>query len=85
MSKAGSFTRQFAAALAGVAIALATTVATATGANAATECTNEQPYPDAPRRICTGYGQSCPTWRCAYPPGTPGKWDINGHYTPKKG
>jgi len=48
-------------------------------------CTFEQPYPDSGLSVCTGYGQTCPRWICAYPPGTPGKWDVNGRYEPKVG
>ncbi|GEM_PF-1540431 len=49
------------------------------------ECTSSQPYPNSPNDICTGYGQTCAKWMCKYPPGTEGKWDINGHYTPCMG
>lgn len=48
-------------------------------------CSNEQPYPDTGWDVCTGYGQTCPHWICAYPPGTPGRWDVNGRYEPKVG
>jgi len=49
------------------------------------QCTSEQPYPDSPFNICTGYGTACPRRICAYEPGTPGQFDINGDYTPKMG
>lgn len=49
------------------------------------QCSFEQPYPDSPYNICTGYGTFCPARVCAYEPGTPGRFDINGDYEPKVG
>lgn len=54
-------------------------------ASAAPECTFSQPYPSNPDRICTDYGRSCNSRICAHPPGTPGRWGTDGHYTPKIG
>ena len=53
-------------------------------------CSFENPYPSSPFNVCTavgpgGVGSECAAWRCAYPPGTPGKWDVNGNYKAKKG
>ena len=53
-------------------------------------CTPENPYPSGVYNVCTtvgpgGIGSECAAWRCAYPPGTPGKWDVNGNYKPKTG
>lgn len=48
-------------------------------------CTNEQPYPSNGWSVCTGYGQQCARVVCAYPPGTPGHWDVNGRYEPRMG
>lgn len=73
---------RIAGAAAAVVLAAGVTAAVAPPANAALECTNQQPYPDSPLSICTGYGQSCARSICAYPPGTPGKWGTDGHYTP---
>ncbi len=58
------------------------TIAFAPEAVSGPECTNQQPYPNSPLRICTGYGQSCSRSICSYPPGTPGRWGTDGHYTP---
>lgn len=49
------------------------------------QCTFEQPYPNSPYNICTGYGTFCPRSVCAYEPGTPGRFDINGDYEPRMG
>lgn len=73
---------RIAGAAAAVVLAAGVTAAVAPPATAALECTNQQPYPDSPLSICTGYGQSCARSICAYPPGTPGKWGTDGHYTP---
>lgn len=51
-------------------------------AHASTECTAGQPYPNSVYDICVGYGRTCSKWMCASPPGTQGKFDINGDYTP---
>jgi hypothetical protein len=79
-------TRKFAAIAASAAAAatfgLGWGLVTAPDAGAGPECTNAQPYPDSPYDICVGYGQTCAKFRCASPPGTPGKWDVNGDYTP---
>lgn len=48
-------------------------------------CTNEQPYPSNGFNVCTGYGQECPRVVCAYQPGTPGRFDVNGDYQPRYG
>ena len=79
--------RRFAAAVASVAAAAAltfgVTVTVAPQANAwPGECSYDQPYPDSPWRICTGYGQSCNRNTCDSPPGTQGEWGTDGHYTP---
>lgn len=71
------------AAVAAVAVLSAgTTIALAPEAAAGPPCTNQQPYPDSPLSICTGYGQTCLRSTCKYPPGTPGKWGTDGRYTP---
>ena len=57
-------------------------------ANAAPgNCSNENPYPSTYLNTCvsTAPFQQCAKWRCSSLPGTPGKWDINGRYTPKVG
>jgi hypothetical protein len=79
--------RRFAAALASAAAAAAfsfgAAIAVAPQANAwPSECTYEQPYPNSPYDICTGFGQSCSRSTCKYPPGTQGEWGTDGHYTP---
>jgi hypothetical protein len=80
---------RIAAGLASVAAAAAfgfgVTVITAPMASAATECTNQQPYPDSPMSICIGYGRSCWKSLCSAAPGTEGKTDINGDYEPCMG
>lgn len=60
-------------------------LAFAPSANAGPQCTYTQPYPDSPFNICTGFGQICPRSVCAYEPGTPGRFDINGDYEPRVG
>jgi hypothetical protein len=81
--------RQFAVTLASAAAAIAfgfgVAVVTAPTASAATECTNQQPYPDSPLSICIGYGRSCWKSFCSAAPGTEGKTDINGDYEPCMG
>lgn len=68
-----------------LAFGITTVTVAQTAAAGPMECSNAQPYPDSPTDICTGYGQTCAKWQCKYPPGTEGKWDITGHYTPCMG
>lgn len=72
-------------AVAGAGADIATGAAHAAPGN----CTNENPYPTSAWNICVtgqgGPGVECARFRCAYPPGTPGKWDVNGVYKPKMG
>lgn len=74
-----------AAATAAFGLGVAVAVAPQAAAYPGQECTNEQPYPDSPMRICTGYGQSCARSLCSAAPGTEGKTDINGDYEPCMG
>lgn len=48
-------------------------------------CTNDVPYPRTGLDVCTSYGQECPRVVCAYQPGTPGRFDVNGDYQPRYG
>lgn len=45
-------------------------------------CTWKNPNPTYYNSICVAYGKSCYRWLCAYPPGTPGKYDVTGRYKP---
>lgn len=46
-------------------------------------CSWESPYPSNPYNKCVLQpGVECAVWRCASPPGTQGKWDVTGWYTP---
>lgn len=82
---------RFSAALAAGAAAtafvfgVATMEAPAANAYPGQECTYDQPYPDSPYNICTGYGRSCSKSLCNAAPGTEGKMDINGDYEPCMG
>lgn len=76
------FAMKLAGAAAGLVLAAGMVIAVAPQAVAGPQCTDQQPYPDSPLSICTGYGQTCLRTTCKYPPGTPGKWGVDGHYTP---
>lgn len=78
--------RRIASRVAGAAAAavlfFGVTIAVTPEAAAGPQCTDQQPYPNSPLSICTGYGQTCLRSTCQYPPGTPGKWGVDGRYTP---